>query len=410
MRFVEFNSETISGGAFLFRFSRAGFFLALLVFLVGLVIHPGPGSAQTVDAAPGDLQATVVAGGVELSWTAPVDYAGVLNGYQVLRSTSGRSGLRVYVIDTGSTDTTFVDRGAAERGETYTYQVSAKVGWRTLIGDLSDVAAVTVPGTCPISGGSPVDVPVSEVPIVVASTAADYFVLYVLHEKGGETLELPVLVKRGEAGTTALKDNLAPLPASRYKVEKYPVDNPADVDGDCVDDLTELADVGTKSPVNPAESIDISHGAVSIADHATFQKLSYQGERPSPIDRRLVNLEYIKFIIMNPGSDRPAVYFMNTVEHRAHHNFADALGFDASIDPWRNSMHGDLVLYPNAVAPDGSLGVYGFSDQPWDDHGFDVVAFFYETLAASMPLAGEQFGVPPVAACCAALSTGEGVV
>ena len=397
MRFVKFVPEMISAVAFPFRFSRAGFFLAVLVFLVGLVIHPGPGSAQTVDAAPGDLQATVVAGGVELSWTAPVDYAGVLNGYQVLRSTSGRSGLRVYVIDTGSTDTTFVDKGAAERGETYTYQVSAKKGWRTLIGDLSDVAAVTVPGTCPISGGSPVDVPVSEVPIVVASTAADYFVLYVLHEKGGETLDLPVLVKRGEAGTTTLKDNLAPLPASRYKVEKYAVDNPADVDGDCVDDLTELADVGTKSPVNPAESIDISHGAVSIADHETFKKISFQGYSGiNPIERHLVNLEYIKFTILNPGSDRPIVYFQNTQNLRGHFKLPEALGFSAAEPPWKGGLRGDVIYHPNVVAPDGSLGVYRYNFETWEAPAFGSVALAYEALAAALPVVENNLAYHPL--------------
>ena len=368
--------------------------LATLVLVSILSSAPGPLHAQTAVTAPGNLQATAIAGGVRLTWDAPADHASTVRSYQVQRRAYGQSGTMAFVIDTGSAGTSYTDSGAAKQGETYTYQVRAKVG--SLTGPASDPVAVTIPGTCPISGGSPVDVTVSQVPIVVTSTVDDYFVLYVLHEKGGETVEYPVLVKRGEAGTTALADNLAPLPAEQYRVQKYQVANPADVDGDCIDDLTELADLGTKNPLNPAESVSISNGAVAIADHAAFRQLSYYGSKVAQIDSHLRDLEYVKFIIMNPGSDRPAVYFMNTVAHRVHHGFAEALGFDTSIDPWRNSMHGELVWHPNVVAPDGSLGVYRYDFRPWDDYAFDAVAFSFEALAASMPFLENNLAYYPV--------------
>ena len=79
------------------------------------------------------------------------------------------------------------------------------------------------------------------VPTVVASTTADYFVLYVKHDVDGTEVELPVLVKLGGAGTTTLAGDVAALPKERYRVEKYLVADPADVDGDCIDDITELA-------------------------------------------------------------------------------------------------------------------------------------------------------------------------
>ena len=369
------------------------FTLAILLLVVS-VIRPGPLHAQTSITAPGNLQATAVAGGVRLTWNAPELYAPVVNGYQVLRRTSGQSGMATYVLDTGSTATGYTDRGAAKQGETYTYQVRALV--RNLTGLASDSAAVTIPGTCPISGGSPVDVTVSQVPIVVTSTVDDYFVLYVQHEKGGETVDYPVLVKQGEAATTTLADNLTPLPAEKYRVKKYQVANPGDVDGDCIDDLAELADLGTKNPLNPADSVDISNGAVAIPDHAAFRNLSYQGRDVAQIDSHLRDLEYVKFIIMNPGSDRPTVYFMNTVAHRVHYEFAEDLGFDTSVDPWRNGMAGELIYHPNVVAPDGSLGVYRYDFRPWDDHAFDAVAFSFEALAASMPFLENNLAYYPV--------------
>ena len=66
--------------------------------------------------------------------------------------------------------------------------------------------------------------------------------LYVSHDVDGTEVDLPVLVKRGEAGTTTLAENVEALPVERYSVEKYLIADPADVDGDCVDDITELDD------------------------------------------------------------------------------------------------------------------------------------------------------------------------
>ena len=107
---------------------------------------------------------------------------------------------------------------------------------------------------CPGGGynPTPVAVAVTAVPIVVASTTADYFVLYVRHTVGETTtVEVPVLVTLGKADTTTLAENVEALPAERYRVEKYLVADPADVDGDCIDDLTELTNLGSQNPVNP---------------------------------------------------------------------------------------------------------------------------------------------------------------
>ena len=120
------------------------------------------------------------------------------------------------------------------------------------------------PPACP--DPTPTAVDVTAVPIVVASTADDYFVLYVSHDVDGTDVDLPVLVKRGEAGTTTLEENVEALPVERYSVEKYLIADPADVDGDCVDDITELDDLGAMNPVNPAPAIALNDGTVVIPD------------------------------------------------------------------------------------------------------------------------------------------------
>ena len=123
----------------------------------------------------------------------------------------------------------------------------------------------------------PTDVVVTAVPIVVESTTADYFVLYASHDVDGETVWHPVQVALSEDGTTTLAENVAPLPAERYRVEKYNIATPADVDSDCTDDITELSSMGSMNPVNPGEFLQLRHGAVAITNHETFERLGPVG-------------------------------------------------------------------------------------------------------------------------------------
>ena len=239
---------------------------------------------------------------------------------------------------------------------------------------------------------TPLDVPVTAVPIVVASTPADYFVLYV-QPNLDDDLEFPVSVTLGKADATTLTEQLSALPKEHYRVEKYPVADPGDVDGDCTHDLAELADMGTMNPLNPAAAIDIHHGAVAIPDRGTFEKLSYQGSDVLR-DGHLTDLEYVKFFIY--GSDdtvgRPFVYFMNTETHRAHVYFAGAV----DPRPHREALRGEIVYHPNAIAPDGSLGVYRFEFQSWEAYSFSVIQETFERLTASMPLLDNNLAYYPM--------------
>ncbi len=230
------------------------------------------------------------------------------------------------------------------------------------------------------------------VPIVVESTTADYFVLYVSHDVDGSDVDVPVLVKKGEAGTTTLEENIEALPAERYSVEKYLISDPADVDGDCIDDITELDDLGSQNPVNRAASIDVINGTVAIPDRETFELLSYEG-LDVVIDFHLEDLEFVKFFLFHMDTDQPAVYFMNTVTHRAHLHFARVV--DITL---RHAMRGEIVYHPNVAAPDGSLGVYRFEFEPNDDYPFEDVQYAYDVLAASMPLLEKNLAYYPMPA------------
>ena len=225
----------------------------------------------------------------------------------------------------------------------------------------------------PCPAPTPTAVAVTVVPIVVTSTTDDYFVLYVSHDVDGTEVELPVLVKRGEAGTTTLAENMEALPAERYRVEKYLIADPADVDGDCIDDITELDDLGNMNPVNPAAAIELSDGAVAISDQETFETLT----------RLFGSQSYLKFIVDGIATARPDLYFINAETHPDHGSFlTDVLGLDSG-DP--DVIRGEIGYVPEAVAPDGSLGFYYYTSAS-RAYSFSLMERTHTLLAASMPL------------------------
>ena len=227
----------------------------------------------------------------------------------------------------------------------------------------------------PCAGGgynpTPTPVEVEAVPIVVTSSTDDYFVLYVSDDLDTDTeVDLPVLVKKGEAGTTTLAENIKALPKERYRVDKYLVADPADVDGDCIDDITELEDLGTMNPVNPAPNIELIDGAVAIPDQDTLAALS---QFP----------DFQKIIVFGMAAGRPGVYFLNTETHPRHSTFLDVVGLE---EGQAGVVVGGIVRDRELVASDGSRGVYYFWLRLRRENSFNLVARLYTLLAASMPL------------------------
>jgi len=249
-------------------------------------------------------------------------------------------------------------------------------------------AAASTPPPGPCEDGyvapTPTTVSVTSMPITVNSTTADYFVLYA---RAGSppyrTKGLPILVKRGKDGTTTLADNLDPLPATRYRLEKYSVAQPGDLDGDCADDVTELSDLGTYNPINSGKKIAFSNGVVSIDSRETFRDLSFKGDTGVRGLEYLDGLEFVKFAIRDFHSDIPATYFINSNTHKVHAHFDTAIGI--SVSKPTDIGNGNIVYYPNTVALDGSLGVYAFRFDQWGIAGISSVKKYYELLAAGMP-------------------------
>ncbi len=220
---------------------------------------------------------------------------------------------------------------------------------------------------------TPTAVAVTSVPISVTSTTADYFVLYVRFGAGDTASDLPVAVVPGQAGTTTLAENVEALPAERYRVDKYSVADPADVDGDCVDDLTELASPATMSPVNSAvpefsdgTALSSADGAVNIPDRAAFETLAqYRND-----------MHTVKFVVLGMETDEPSLYFMNTNSHQSHYPFSQSVDSQS-----RTRLNATLVHDSSLTAPDGGTGAYYFFRNAFTE--FDVVARLYAMLAAN---------------------------
>ena len=254
-----------------------------------------------------------------------------------------------------------------------------------IVGSLSDLASLAItlalaaPGfaqdnvdgqSCPGDGDPPVpvEVTVTTVPIVVTSTTADYFVLYVSHDlEAGTAVEFPVLVKRGEEGATTLAENLEALPVDRYRVEKYSAAEPADIDGDCIDDIAELADPVGRNPVNPGIAVELTDGAVAVPDRATFETLAFGGF-------------HLKFLLSGMDTDSPVAYFMNVNTHLYHHSFLKAVGLEQSEPDF---ISGNIFFHHWLGAPSGTSGVYGVLFK--FRQRFDLAERAYTLLAANMP-------------------------
>ena len=228
---------------------------------------------------------------------------------------------------------------------------------------LAHVEECSPPASTPIA----TEIAVSSVPIEVSSTTSDYFVLYA----NVDGREYPVQVKRGESGTTTLEENIKALPASDYRVEKYAVADPADVDGDCLDDLAD------PSPLNHSHRLELdpADGTMVIADHAQFEELADEG--------------VVKFMLVELNSSTPEIYFQDSTTQPSHTLFADLLGINDNYTFWAPAtLHYD----PNILL-NGDAGVYYYKvGREYYSSSIDRV---HTLLAANLPLVDHNLAYNP---------------
>ena len=369
--------------------------LCLAGALAAFLVYPAYAQSSDEASAPSNLTAAITDGGVILNWSSPVQDAASVTGYEILRRRpkEGEEALLVLVADTGSTATTYVDATANEPGVRYVYRVKALRGSEKSSRsnyarvDLPEEADETEPTpspaprgvtvqpsdaqaeTCP--GGdydpTPTEIAVSSVPIEVSSTTDDYFVLYA--SVGGS--DIPVQVKRGESGATTLEENIQALPASDYRVEKYAVADPADVDLDCLDDLAD------PTPLNHSHRLELDpeDGAMMIANLARFEELANAG--------------VVKFVLVELTSSTPEIYFQNTEKYFRHTEFATLLGIDDGNTIWAPAE----IKYDPNILLDGDEGVYYYTLNR--DYTSSQIERVHTLLAANLPVVDHNLAYSP---------------
>ena len=232
----------------------------------------------------------------------------------------------------------------------------------------------------------------------VESTTNHYYVLY-RSPVPGFSPQWPVAIERGQPGVTTLTENLgAEGPGGYYRVVEHLVSNPTDTDQDGVDDLTEMADPIQRGPLNPAKRIEFRNGTARIPDRNTFRELSYQGDQVA-IDTQLKGLEFVKFQIENANGDNPQLFFINTVTHRSHPAFMQAIGIRESGrpgDPNAATMRGVMVFRPLYSGPSGEPGYYTIEFEPNDQFPFHKIQRAVELIGANAPVLRNNLGYNPI--------------
>ena len=164
---------------------------------------------------------------------------------------------------------------------------------------------------------------------------------YVLTSQHSPTFEWATSVNIGVNGTMIISDPGGSYPIENYTITEYDIANPGDIDGDGIDDMTELNNMPTDAPINFAQAIDFEDGATSIPDAETFMQLATVndvGWAPF-LDGQL----YVKFGILDRDSPEPKVYFINSNTYTIHGSFFAGIGASVTGD----DGSGEIVFNPN---------------------------------------------------------------
>ncbi len=218
-----------------------------------------------------------------------------------------------------------------------------------------------------------------QVQLEVNSTPANYYVLKVRHSVDS-TFELVTSITKGKPNKTTLTEQLAAYPQQHYQVIEYPLNMPFDVDGDTVDDITELNNLPLQSPLNAGVPKSIGDGLLALESHSRFKQLSINN--PFVIFNEYLNgIDYIKYLITDFYSSSPKIYFINSNRYDFHKDFANAMGIDYV---GKNVKKGQLIYHPTVVSNNGTLGVYSFNYSVNSTEDFATIQRTHELLAANM--------------------------
>ncbi|MFT4665461.1 MAG: archaellum component FlaF (FlaF/FlaG flagellin family) [Gammaproteobacteria bacterium] len=217
-----------------------------------------------------------------------------------------------------------------------------------------------------------------QVQLEIEAQADKYYLLTALHEPN-LNYESITSITMGVDGPLMISEPAGAYQLQNYSITEHSIAIPDDTDGDGIDDITEFNNMPTDAPLNFAEPISIIDGTTSINDAATFASLAVIEDVPwAPF---LNGQQFVKFGILDKGTDEPKVYFINSETHFIHANFFNAIGATVSGD----DGSGEIVYNPNEILPNGAIGSYSFNFSFGDARTFESTQKTYELLVANMP-------------------------
>jgi pyruvate, water dikinase len=217
-----------------------------------------------------------------------------------------------------------------------------------------------------------------------------YYQLYRSDQPG--TPGEPVAMRLGGAGMLELVDTLPALQRAFYRVRLIPIEAALDTDGDGINDPAELGALPLANPLNAAESIGASDGAIYVPDEAAFSAISHRDNFPGA-----ANVREVKFLIMNVDGSKPELYFLNANQHVYHYYFAAlALGYPYSLSTFnsetyftnsgRRNLAGSLIVHENYTPPGGGPpGIITMEFWPSDPVAYRFVQLAYDMITRALP-------------------------
>ena len=188
-----------------------------------------------------------------------------------------------------------------------------------------------------------------------------------------------------------LYDSLPSLRSAFFQVQRVPIGQPFDTDGDGMSDFAELQNKRA-NPLNPARMVPAGDGAVIAHSRELFDSISHRDNFPGA-----ANVREVKFLIMGANTASPALYFLNVNRHPYHYYFArDVLGYTLgnsvfnSDTYWNNAtrkqMAGSLIMHESWQSPAGGPpGVLTMEFWPSDPVSYPFVQKAYDLISRALP-------------------------
>jgi len=225
-----------------------------------------------------------------------------------------------------------------------------------------------------------------QVQLEIEGQSDKYYLLSAEHAPEGD-YESITSMTLGIDGIMTISEPMSAYPLENYKITAYSVTDPADVDGDGIDDITEFNNLPSRSPLNAGREIPLNDGTAAIESREVFSELAVVSD-DIPWAPFLNNQEFVKFAIVNQGSTKPEIYFINSNTHYIHADFLATINVNRYSD---DVTAGEIIYNPNASSPNGSSGVYTFNYSFGEAYTFDETRQTFELLAKNMPFLRNNF-------------------